>query len=252
MNGGREILALYAPGDPGTTVLRRRVFPPRGAAVAARLRVRTVVSIRIQGEAQMKVLVIGGSGTIGRAVVQALQGEHEVLSAARNEGDVRVDITSADSIREMYRAVGRVDAVVSAAGGGAWKPLDQLTDEDFETSLHYKLMGQVNVVRFGFEHVADDGSITVTSGVLAQDPMPGSGAISLVNAGLEGFARAAALEAPRGIRVNVVSPPWVSETLQAMGMDPAGGMPAADVARAYVEAVRGTHNGQVLDARKYG
>ncbi|HEV3052526.1 MAG TPA: short chain dehydrogenase [Longimicrobium sp.] len=199
----------------------------------------------------MRVLVIGGSGTIGAAVVQALRGEHEVLSAARGEGDVRVDITSPDSIREMYRHVGRVDAVVSAAGGGAWKPLDQLTDQDFDHSPHYKLMGQVNVVRLGFEHVADGGSITVTSGVLAQDPMPGSGAISLVNAGLEGFVRAAALEAPRGIRVNVVSPPWVSETLQAMGMDPGGGMPAAEVARAYVDAVRGTHNGQVLDARKY-
>ena len=200
----------------------------------------------------MRVLVIGGSGTIGRAVVQALRAEHEVLSAARGEGDVHVDITSPDSIRQMYWQVGRVDAVVSAAGGGAWKPLDQLTDPDFEHSLHYKLMGQVNVVRLGFEHVSDGGSITVTSGVLAQEPMPGSGAISLVNAGLEGFARAAALEAPRGIRVNVVSPPWVTETLQAMGMDPRGGMPAADVAQAYVDAVRGTHNGQVLDARRYG
>jgi NAD(P)-dependent dehydrogenase (short-subunit alcohol dehydrogenase family) len=199
----------------------------------------------------MKVLVIGGSGTIGRAVVDALRGEHEVLSASRGEGDLRVDITRAESIRQMYRQAGRVDAVVSAAGGGAWKPLDQLLDDDFEMSLHYKLMGQVNVVRYGLEHVADGGSITVTSGVLSQEPTPGSAAISLVNAGLEGFVRAAALEAPRGIRINVVSPPWVTETLQAMGMDPSGGMPAADVARAYVDAVRGTHNGQVLDARKY-
>ena len=199
----------------------------------------------------MKVLVIGGSGTIGRAVVDALRGEHEVLSAERSGGDLRVDITAADSIREMYRRAGRVDAVVSAAGGGAWKPLEQLSDEDFEMSLHYKLMGQVNVIRYGLEQVADGGSITVTSGVLSQEPTPGSAAISLVNAGLEGFVRAAALEAPRGIRLNVVSPPWVTETLQAMGMDPSGGMPAAEVARAYVDAVRGTHSGQVLDARKY-
>lgn len=199
----------------------------------------------------MKVLVIGGSGTIGRAVVDALRGEHEVLTAARNEGDLRVDITSADSIRELFRQAGRVDAVVSAAGGGAWKPLDQLSDDDFEMSLHYKLMGQVNVIRYGLEHVADGGSITVTSGVLSQEPMPGSAAVSLINAGLEGFVRAAALEAPRGIRVNVVSPPWVTETLQAMGMDTSIGMPAVEVARAYVDAVRGTHQGQVIDARKY-
>jgi NAD(P)-dependent dehydrogenase (short-subunit alcohol dehydrogenase family) len=199
---------------------------------------------------QMRVLVIGGSGTIGEAVVKALHG-HEVLSAHRGRGDLRVDITSADSIRQMFAQAGRVDAVVSCAGGGAWKPLDQLSDDDFEMSLHYKLMGQVNLVRYGAEHVADGGSITLTSGVLSQEPSPGSAAISLVNAGLEGFARAAALEVPRGIRVNVVSPPWVSETLQAMGMDPGGGMPAAEVARAYVDAVTGAHNGQVLDARKY-
>ena len=169
--------------------------------------------------------------------MQALRGGHEVLSAARSSGDLRVDITSPDSIRELFAQAGRVDAVVSGAGGGAWKPLDQLSDEDFETSLHYKLMGQVNVVRFGAD-VSDGGSITLTSGVLAREPMPGSAAISLVNAGLEGFVRAAALEMPRGIRVNVVSPPWVSETLQAMGRTPSGGMPAADVARAYVDAVR--------------
>jgi NAD(P)-dependent dehydrogenase (short-subunit alcohol dehydrogenase family) len=199
----------------------------------------------------MKVLVIGGSGTIGAAVVDALRGTHDVLTAERSGGDLRVDITSPDSIREMYRQAGRVDAVVSCAGGGAWKPLDQLSDEDFELSLHYKLMGQVNLVRFGFDHVADGGSITLTSGVLSQEPSPGSAAISLVNAGLEGFGRAAAVEAPRGIRVNVVSPPWVSETLQAMGMDPSGGMPAAQVARAYVDAVQGAHTGQTLDAREY-
>lgn len=199
----------------------------------------------------MRVLVIGGSGTIGEAVVQALHG-HEVLSAGRSSGDLRVDITDADSIRQMFAQAGRVDAVVSCAGGGAWKPLDQLSDDDFEMSLQYKLMGQVNLVRYGLEQVADGGSITLTSGVLSQEPTPGSAAISLVNAGLEGFARAAALEMPRGIRVNVVSPPWVSETLQAMGRDPAGGMPAASVARTYVDAVTGAHNGRVLDARTYG
>ena len=200
----------------------------------------------------MKVLVVGGTGTIGRAVADALRAEgHEVLSAERSGGDLRVDITSADSVRTLFGQAGRVDAIVSCAGGAAWKPLTELTDDDFETSLHYKLMGQVNLARYGVDSVADGGSITLTSGVLAQEPSPGSVAVSLVNAGLEGFGRAAALDMPRGIRINVVSPPWVSETLQAMGMDPSGGMPAAEVARAYLDAVRGTHNGQVLDARKY-
>jgi len=199
----------------------------------------------------MKVLVVGGTGTIGSAVVRLLAAEHEVVSVAHSSGEVRVDIASPDSIRRLFEQVGRVDAVVSCAGQAAFRPLEQLSEEDFRFSLGNKLMGQVDLVRLGLEHVADGGSFTLTSGVLAQEPMPGSAAISLVNAGLEGFARAAALEAPRGIRVNVVSPPWVSETLTAMGMDPSGGLPADTVALAYREAVSGMGNGEVLDARRF-
>ncbi len=129
--------------------------------------------------------------------------------------------------------------------------LEKLTDEDFAFSLSNKLMGQINIVRQGIKHMNDNGSVTLTSGVLASEPMPGSAAISLVNAGLEGFVRAAALELPHGIRVNVVSPPWVSETLKSMGKDPAAGIPAEQVAAAYVAAVEGHQTGQVLNARDF-
>jgi NAD(P)-dependent dehydrogenase (short-subunit alcohol dehydrogenase family) len=139
-----------------------------------------------------------------------------------------------------------VDAIVAAAGQAAFRPLGELSDADFVLSLGNKLMGQVNVVRLGLASVVDNGSITLTSGNLAQRPAPGTAAISLVNAGLEGFARAAALEAPRGIRVNVVSPPGVTETSQARGRPTAGNLSAAVVARAYVESVEGQMSGQVI------
>jgi NAD(P)-dependent dehydrogenase (short-subunit alcohol dehydrogenase family) len=196
----------------------------------------------------MRILVIGAHGTIGREIVNALSGQHEVLSASRSNAEISVDIRDVASIRAMYDKAGRVDAVISAAGSGAWKPLADLTDDDFAISLGYKLMGQVNVVRYGFEHVNDGGSITTTSGILARSPIPSSAAVSLVNAGLEGFTRAAALEAPRGIRVNVVSPPWVTETLVAMGAtDLSHGLPAATVAQAYVRSVTGGETGQVIE-----
>jgi NAD(P)-dependent dehydrogenase (short-subunit alcohol dehydrogenase family) len=147
----------------------------------------------------------------------------------------------------MYRSIGKLDAVVCAAGQAKFAPLAQLSDDDFRFCLDNKLMGQVNLVRFGFDYVGDRGSFTVTTGILARSPTPGSGAISLVNAGLEGFVRAAALEAPRGIRVNAVSPPWVSETLQALKMDPSQGLPAAVVARSYVQSVTGTDTGATLE-----
>jgi NAD(P)-dependent dehydrogenase (short-subunit alcohol dehydrogenase family) len=194
----------------------------------------------------MRILVIGASGTIGKEVVKALA-DHEIVPASRKDSEVTVDIRDAASIRAMYAKVGKVDAVISAAGSGAWKPLPELTDDDFEASLHDKLMGQVNVIRYGWDSVGDGGSFTVTSGILSRQPMVGGAAISMVNAGLDGFVRAAALEAPRGIRVNVISPPWVSETLAAMNMDPSHGLPAATVAKAYVRSVTGTETGVVIE-----
>jgi len=196
----------------------------------------------------MRILLIGASGTIGRAIAAALSPANDVVHASRN-GEHHVDIADPNSIRALYAKVGRVDAIVSAAGSAAFKPLAELSDADFAFSLGNKLMGQVNLTRFGFDAVNDGGSITLTSGVLAQNPAPGTSAISLVNAGLEGFARGAALEAPRGIRVNVVSPPWVSETLAALGMPPEGGLSAARVAQSYVESVQANQTDQVISPR---
>ena len=110
-------------------------------------------------------------------------------------------------------------------------------------------MGQVSLARIAKDHLRERGSITLTTGVLAMHPMPGSASISMVNAGLEGFVRAAALEMPRGLRINAVSPPWVKETMIKFGMDPTPGQAAADVAKAYVAAVEGKHQGRILDPR---
>ena len=195
----------------------------------------------------MRVLIVGATGTIGSEVAKALGEEHEIVAASHRSGDLTVDIAEPASIRALYDRVGEVDAVVSVAGQARFKPLAELGDEDFDFSLRNKLMGQVNLVRLGWDHVRDGGSFTLTSGVLSRAPMPGSAAVSLVNAGIEGFVRAAALEAPRGIRVNVVSPPWVDETLAAYGMKGVPGLPAAEVAKTYVRSVTGDATGAVLE-----
>lgn len=199
----------------------------------------------------MRVIVVGGTGTIGSAVVAALSGRHEIVVVGRNRGSVHVDLASPDSIRAMFQSVGEFDAVVSAAGQAKFGSLDDLTDADYLLSFSNKLMGQVNLVRIGRHFIADGGSFTLTSGVLCQEPMKGSASISMVNAGLDGFVRAAALELPRAVRVNVVSPPSVTETLIARKMDPEHGMPAASVARAYLASVEGTMTGQTIDPRKF-
>lgn len=195
----------------------------------------------------MRVAVIGATGTIGREIVQQLIERHDVIEVTRKEGPHRVDISDAESVRAFYRALGRVDAVVCAAGSGRSPVLTELSDEDLLFSLHNKLGGQVNLVRLGLDALNDGGSFTITSGVLSLKPLPGSDTIiGLVNAGLQAFTRAAARELPRGLRINSVSPGWVAETLTAMGRDPAGGVPSAKVAQAYIESVEGTQTGAIL------
>ncbi|NUP40527.1 MAG: short chain dehydrogenase [Streptomyces sp.] len=196
----------------------------------------------------MKILVIGATGTIGSAVADALAERHEVLCASRR-GPVRVDMADTASIDALFAGLGdgHLDAVVCCAASGALTPLDAPSDERFWSGLDGKLIGQVNLVRRALAHLRDGGSITLTSGRFTE-PIPGSSLGYLVNAGLEAFVYAAATEMPRGIRLNVVSPGWVRETLVALDMDPSIGTPAADVARAYADAVEGDAHGRTLTA----
>lgn len=195
----------------------------------------------------MNVIVIGATGTIGTAVVTALRPKHTVIAASRH-GEHKVDILDAASIHALF-AAHPADAVICAAGNGVFKPLADLTDADFATAIADKLMGQVNVIRAALPRLRANGTILITTGVLAQRPMPGGATFSLANGALEAFTRAAALEAPNHIRVNAISPPWISETVAALKMPPQPGqLPAAQVAKTYVAALEGTATGQIIVA----
>lgn len=197
----------------------------------------------------MRVLLVGASGLLGKEIA-GLLAEHEVISASRKGADIAVDLSDKSSIEAMYSAAGKVDAVVCVAGTAKFAPLESLADGDFAFSLANKLMGQVNLVRCAVGKVTEGGSVTLTSGILAQSPMVGSAAVSIVNAGVEAFVRSAGLELKDRLRVNVVSPGWVAETLQSMGKNPADGVPAAQVARAYKRALDGGMTGEVISAAK--
>ncbi|MFY4722307.1 short chain dehydrogenase [Streptomyces sp. LaBMicrA B280] len=192
----------------------------------------------------MKILVIGATGTIGRAVADVLETEHEVIRASRN-GSTRVDLEIPASIDVLFGTVGTVDAVICCAASGHLTPLASPSDDEFTLGLKGKLLGQVALLRRSVQHVRDGGSITLTSGTF-QESTPGSSFGALVNAGLEAFVRAAAIEMPRRLRVNVVSPGWVTETLEKLGMDPRGGTPVRDVTHAYIDVVIGQMQGQTL------
>ena len=195
-----------------------------------------------------KILVIGAAGLIGEEVVKAL-GESECIRASRSSGE-RVDISDPKSLAALFERVGELDGIICTGGAARYKPWDQLTDDDWTFSLANKLMGQVNVVRCGVKSVRPGGAITLTTGLAAQFPSPGSAIITTVNAAVEAFVRAAAAEPSLTVRVNAVSPGWVSETLQTMGRNPSDGIPAAEVAKVIVQQFREGPTGSVAPAAK--
>jgi len=198
-----------------------------------------------------KVIVVGATGTIGQAVSVSLAQTHEVVRVGFNSGDVTVDLGVKASIVDLVEKIGSFDAVVCAAGASRFGTVQEASEDDYMFSLHNKLMGQVNLVRAARHHITAGGSITLTSGMLARNPWPGTAPTALVNAGLEGFTRAAALDLAPDIRVNIVSPVFVTETAQQMGMDTTGTLSAADTAKAYKVSLEGGMTGQVLDVQAY-
>ncbi len=199
----------------------------------------------------MRIVVIGAAGTIGKEVVKVLAREHQIVRVGRQSGDLQVDITLKASIEQLFPRLGSFDAVICTVGDARAGRLAELTDEDFMLGLTNKLMGQVNVVRVGREYINKNGSFTLTSGVLSREPLPGTVAVSMVNAAVEGFARAAALDLERGVRINAVSPVWATETLEALGLDARPKMPAAQFVPAYKESVESQRTGEVLDVRDF-
>ena len=196
----------------------------------------------------MRVLIVGASGIIGRAVSSELGQRHEVITAGRNSGDVRLDITDSDSIRAAFAEAGPVDAVVSTSGTVKFAPFAELDSAGYEIGLRDKLMGQVNLVLIGRDSISDGGSFTLTTGTLDRDPIVAGSSASMVNGAINAFVMAAAIEMPRGHRINAVSPGVIEEAMEAYapffrGFEP---VPAARAALSYSKSVEGARTGIVF------
>ncbi|PRP90191.1 short chain dehydrogenase [Enhygromyxa salina] len=199
---------------------------------------------------KQRVLLIGASGLIGGSLRDLLETgaralRYEVIGLSRSS-DPKLDLEDRDSIIRCFAALGPFDHVVVTAGEARFAGFEALDHAAFDLGLRSKLMGQVNLTLAAVPHLPEGGSVTLTSGALAQSPFPGSAPVALVNGALESFVRAIALDIPDTRRVNVVSPGWIEDTLTALGMDPSGGVSAHEVARRYVHAIEGDMRGQVL------
>ena len=195
----------------------------------------------------MRVLVVGATGRLGTAVVGALADRHEVVQASRS-GEHFVDLTNPASIAGLYGSVGKVDAVACTAGKTPYGLLGELSSDQWLAGVRDKLLGQVELVRQGMDHVSDGGSFTLVSGILSVEPVLTSAVASTVDGGVDAFVRSAAIELPRGQRVNAVSATVFEEAWDAYGpMFPgATPIPVADAALAYVKSIEGTATGQVI------
>jgi NAD(P)-dependent dehydrogenase (short-subunit alcohol dehydrogenase family) len=198
----------------------------------------------------MKIILVGANGTIGRAVDKALgasNAKHELIRASRSHGEFRVDITDPKSISALYDKIGPFDALISATGDVHFGPLAEFTHEQFEIGLRSKLMGQVNLVALGLKHIRDGGSFTLITGQINEDPIRYGVSGAMVNAGVEGFVRSGALEMPRGVRINAVSPTVTEESLSAFGPFFPGQkpIPAAEAAGGFLKSVEGAQTGHV-------
>jgi NAD(P)-dependent dehydrogenase (short-subunit alcohol dehydrogenase family) len=203
-------------------------------------------------EHKMKAVVVGATGLIGKAVANLLSDKgYELVRVSRNTRP-GLNIEDPASIDAFYKTLGQVDAVICAAGSAGFGPLPKLSDQQFQLGITSKLLGQANLVRKGLSNLRPGGVFVLTGGMLAYSPSPQTSAIALVNAGLEGFVRGAALDLPDARRIVIVHPPFVRDTAVQMGMDGASWPSAETVAQAYLKAVEGKATGQPVFVEGYG
>jgi len=201
--------------------------------------------------ARLRILLIGASGVLGKAIAAELSPRHDIISAGSKTGDIRIDIADPASIVRGLKAAGPLDAVACAAGSVNWPVFSTIEPAPLEKSpyglgLTNKVMGQVNLALAARDHLNDRGSITLIAGVLSQIPIAAGSSASMVNAAVEAFAMAAAIEMPRGIRINAVSPTVVEESMADFGPffrghDP---VPALRVGRAFSRSIEGLETGK--------
>lgn len=199
----------------------------------------------------MKILVVGGTGTIGKAVVELLRKEHDVIAIGKSKGDYQLDIEDRAAITRMFEDHTNIDGVIAITGMAKFAPLQQLTDEDFDLAINNKLKGQVNLLRDSLTHVNDGGFILVTTGAASHTPIPGASSITLACAGLEGFVKAVDIEKERNIRINVIRPGMVQESMALLGMDFPNAISAADTARVYKAVMEMDQSAVMVDVPEF-
>lgn len=198
----------------------------------------------------MKIILIGGHGTIGKTVAAALSPRHEVIIAGRNSGDIQVDISSESSIENMFRELKTADACICTAGTGYYGDFAAMRQQHMMPGIQGKLIGQMNLVLIGKDYLTEGGSFTLTSGIASGMPAKNGTCVAMINGAVNSFMLGASQELKRDQRINVVSPGLVEDSLERYGALFPGynPVPMQRVVNAYLLSVEGAVNGRVIEA----
>lgn len=172
-----------------------------------------------------KVIVVGGSSGIGLATAELAKREGaDVVIASRNAERVKAaadkigatgiiaDVTSDESIADLFRKCGSVDHVVVTAAQLRTGPFKTVAMEDVRATMESKFWGAWRVARSA--EIRANGSLTLVTGYLSTRPRPGAAIVGAVNGALESLTKGLALElAP--VRVNAVSPGTIDTPIRA-------------------------------------
>ena len=196
----------------------------------------------------MRILFVGAQGTVGKRILEQISPGHEIITAGRNSGDIRVDITSREAIEAMFKKVSSVDALICTAASGAMDDFETLTAETLYDNMRGKFFGQAQLVLTGQHYLNNNGSFTLTSGIFADEPAKGVTGGGVVSGALHSFVLSAALELKRGLRVNVVSPGMVEDSAKDYGHLFPGlrPIPMTEITDAYLQCLNTDITGKIL------
>lgn len=194
-----------------------------------------------------KIIVVGSTGRLGRVVVSGLE-DYEVIRAGRSGPDLKIDALDFESVSDVFASVGSFDGLVSCIGGTPFKTFEELTMEDFATGLSKKCFSQLNLAKAAIPFLTENGSITLTSGIIGDEPILSGSCAAAANGALNMCVSTLAAEYAGRLRINIVSPSIIENSVEDYGMVFDGFEPTSEkrIIEAYRRTISAPISGRVL------
>ncbi len=194
-----------------------------------------------------KIVVVGATGRLGRVVVGGLN-DYEVVRAGRSGPDLKIDALDFESVSDVFASVGTFDGLISCIGGTPFKTFEELTMEDFALGLSKKCFSQLNLAKAAIPYLTENGSITLTSGIIGDEPILAGSCAAAANGALNTCVSTLAAEYAGKLRINIVSPSIIENSVEDYGMLFDGFEPTSKkrIVEAYRRTISAPISGRVL------